>query len=54
MTVDEAKAFMELPAGRPVILHCRRGMIVPGAYRRLKELRPVIPEISYVSLSLVA
>lgn len=42
------KLYMEIPAGRPVILHCRRGVIVPGAYRRVKELRPDIPEISYI------
>lgn len=43
------KLYRELPSGRPVILHCRRGVIVPGAYRRIKELRPDITEISYIS-----
>lgn len=47
---DEAKKlYMELPANRPVILHCRQGAIVPGAYRTLKELRPDITEISYIA-----
>lgn len=41
--------YRELPQGRSVILHCRRGVIVPGAYRRLKELRPDIPEIAYIA-----
>lgn len=46
---DEAeKLYLDIPAGRPVILHCRLGMVVPGAYRTLKKLRPDIPEISYI------
>lgn len=47
---DEAKAlYLELPAGRPILLHCRQGVIVPGAYRTLKSLRSDIPEISYIA-----
>lgn len=35
---DEAeKLYLDIPAGRPVILHCRLGMVVPGAYRTLKN-----------------
>lgn len=46
---DEAeKLYLDIPAGRAVILHCRLGMVVPGAYRTLKKLRPDIPEISYI------
>lgn len=46
----EAKTlYMQIPAGRPVILHCRLGMIVPGAYHTLKNLRQDIPEISYIA-----
>lgn len=46
----EAKdMYMSLPAGRPVLLHCRLGMIVPGAYETLKNLRPDIPEIAYIT-----
>lgn len=45
---EEDKLYMEIPEGCPVLLHCRRGMIVPGAYERVKELRPDIPEISYL------
>lgn len=47
---DEAEAlYREIPSGHPVLLHCRLGMIAPGAYRTLKRLRPDIPEISYIS-----
>lgn len=47
---DEAKElYLKIPAGRPVLLHCRLGMIVPGAYQTLKSLRPDIPEISYIA-----
>ncbi|WP_243141032.1 MULTISPECIES: rhodanese-like domain-containing protein [unclassified Lactonifactor] len=44
----EDALYMEIPAGRPVLLHCRLGMIVPGAYERILELRSDIPEISYI------
>lgn len=44
----EDALYMQIPSDRPVLLHCRRGVIVPGAYRRLKELRPDIPEIGYI------
>lgn len=46
---EEDKLYMKIPAGRPVIMHCRRGMIVPGAYRRVLELRKDIPEIGYIA-----
>ena len=45
---EEDARYMEIPAGHPVLLHCRKGMIVPGAYERVKELRSDIPEISYI------
>lgn len=45
---EEDARYLEIPSGRPVLLHCRRGMIVPGAYRRVLELRADIPEISYI------
>ena len=45
---EEDALYMDIPQDRPVLLHCRRGMIVPGAYERVKELRPDIPEISYI------
>lgn len=45
---EEDALYLELPGGIPVLLHCRLGMIVPGAYRRVKELRPDIPEIAYI------
>lgn len=45
---EEDKLYHDIPTGRPVIMHCRLGMIVPGAYERVLELRPDIPEISYI------
>lgn len=44
----EDALYMKIPAGRPVLLHCRLGMIVPGAYARVLELRQDIPEIAYI------
>lgn len=40
--------YLEIPAGRPVLMHCRLGMVVPGAYARVLELRQDIPEIAYI------
>lgn len=45
---EEEALYKSLPSGRPVIMHCRLGMIVPGAYGKLSALRPDIPEISYI------
>ncbi|MCM1543417.1 MAG: rhodanese-like domain-containing protein [Blautia sp.] len=45
---EEDAMYMEIPSGRPVLMHCRLGMIVPGAYERVLELRDDIPEISYI------
>lgn len=42
------EAAKKLPAGRPVLVHCRRGMVAPQAYRRIKEVRPDIPEIAWL------
>lgn len=44
----EDALYKEIPADRPVLLHCRLGMIVPGAYRRVLELRQDIPETAYI------
>ena len=46
---EEDKRYKELPAGRPVLVHCRRAIFAPQAYKRLLELRPDIPEISYIN-----
>ena len=47
---EELKAaFAQIPAGRPVLVHCRRGRIAPGAYRKLLVMRPDISEISYIA-----
>ena len=45
---EEKKMYLQLPKGRPIVMHCRLGMIVPGAYRTLKQLRPDIIEIYYI------
>ena len=45
---EEKELYLQLPKGRPVVMHCRLGMIVPGAYRTLKQLRPDISEIYYI------
>ena len=41
--------YKEIPEGVPVLLHCRMGKTVPEAYRILKEKRPDIKEINYIS-----
>ena len=46
---EEDKRYKELPAGRPVLIHCRRAIFAPNAYKRVRELRPDIPEISYIN-----
>ena len=38
----------ELPTDRPIIVHCRLGMVAPQVYRRIKEVRPDVPEISWL------
>lgn len=45
---EEDDLYKEIPSDCPVIMHCRLGMIVPGAYRRVLEFRPDIPEIAYI------
>lgn len=45
---EEDKRYKELPAGKPVLIHCRRSIFAPGAYKRVMELRPDIPEIAWI------
>jgi hypothetical protein len=46
---EEDKRYKELiPPGKPVLIHCRKSIFAPGAYKRVIELRPDIPEISYI------
>ena len=42
------EAVKKLPAGQPILVHCRRGMVAPQVYRRIKEIRPDVPEISWL------
>jgi rhodanese-related sulfurtransferase len=46
---EETKRYKEIPKGKPVLIHCRKGIFAPGAYKRIIELRPDIPEISYIN-----
>lgn len=45
---EEDKRYKELPEGKPVLIHCRRSIFAPGAYKRVLELRPDIPEIAWI------
>lgn len=45
---EETKRYKELPAGKPVMMYCRKGIYAPPAYKRLLEVRPDIPEVSYI------
>lgn len=45
---EEDELYKKLPSGRPVLMHCRLGMIVPGACGRLAALRPDITELAYI------
>lgn len=45
---EAIKLYEQLPKNRPVILHCRLGMIVPAAYATLAKVRADIPEIAYI------
>lgn len=42
------EAVKKLPAGQPILVHCRHGMVAPQVYRRIKEIRPDVPEISWL------
>jgi rhodanese-related sulfurtransferase len=46
---EETKRYKELPKGKPVLVHCRKGIYAPPAYKRLLEVRPDIPEVSYIA-----
>jgi len=43
------KRYNEIPAGRPVILHCGAGVVSVPAYETLLKKRPDIPELSYIA-----
>lgn len=38
-----------IPKNRPVIVHCRQGVIGTDVYMLLKKVRPDLPEISYIA-----
>lgn len=39
----------EIPSGKPVILHCGRGVVAVSAYNILMEKRKDIPQLSYIA-----
>jgi len=43
------KRCNEIPAGRPVMLHCGGGIVSVDAYKILIEKRPDIPELAYIA-----
>ena len=46
---EKDKRYSELPNDKPILLFCRRGVTVLKAYPHVKDLRPDIPEISYIA-----
>lgn len=43
------RRYREIPAGRPVLLHCGAGVMAPRAYRILREKRPDIADLAYIA-----
>ena len=43
------RRYGEIPAGRPVILHCGAGVVSVPAYETLLEKRPDIPVLGYIA-----
>lgn len=41
--------YNEIPANKPVLLHCRKGVLAPKAYELLKGKRPDIKELRYIA-----
>lgn len=39
----------EVPGGRPVLIHCARGVRAKRAHAILRELRPDLPELLYIA-----
>jgi rhodanese-related sulfurtransferase len=38
----------EIPAGKPVLLHCGLGMVVPNAYKTLQKKRKDLKSVAYI------
>lgn len=46
---EMAERYREIPAGKPVILHCGAGVVSVDAYKILQEKRKDIPQLSYIA-----
>ena len=47
--VKELEArIAEIPAGKPVLIHCARGVRAESAYTLIKEKRANIPEVFFI------
>lgn len=46
---EMAARYNEIPAGKPVILHCGAGVVSVDAYKILQEKRKDIPQLSYIA-----
>ena len=46
---EMAERYDEIPEGKPVLLHCGGGIVSVEAYETLLEVRPDIPELSYIA-----
>lgn len=43
-----AERCSEIPAGKPVLLHCGLGMVVPNAYKTLQDKRKDLKSAVYI------
>lgn len=43
-----AERCSEIPAGKPVLLHCGLGMVVPNAYKTLQDKRKDLKSAAYI------
>ena len=46
---EMTERFAEIPKGKPVILHCGKGIVSVDAYKILQEKRKDIPQLSYIA-----
>ena len=46
---EMTQRYDEIPEGKPVLLHCGGGIVSVEAYETLLEVRPDIPELSYIA-----
>lgn len=46
---EMAERYDEIPAGKPILLHCEFGMVVPNAYKTLQEKRKDLKSVAYIN-----